>query len=162
MPKVNKFFLMATGPLSPKVRERSLNHSQEENKMEAETKMATDRQLAYIERLGADVETTTGKHITELTMTDASELIADLLQKANVGQNGNGAATGKTTMAILGRKTDFGSGARLGMAFKCVYRKWTSNGADIFKHRKNFIDTVLETYKLINEISEKALEVPTA
>jgi hypothetical protein len=130
--------------------------------MEAETRKATDRQLAYIERLGADVESTTGKHITELTMTDASELIADLLQKANVGQNGKEGANGKGSSAGITGKNDFGSGARLGMAFKCVYRKWTTNGADIFKHRKNFIDTVLETYKLINEIAEKALEVSTA
>ena len=149
------------GPLSPQSERGVIEPLPRGNKMEAETKMATDRQLAYIERLGADTGATIEKPAGELTMMEASELIANLLQKANVGQNGNGAATGKTTMAIPGRKTDFGSGARLGMAFKCVYRKWTTNGADIFKHRKNFIDTVLETYKLINEIAEKALELST-
>ena len=83
---------------------------------------------------------------------------AELLQKANVSQNGKEAPTGKGSIAGTARKNDFGPGARLGMAFKCVYRKWASNGADIFNHRDNFIDTVLETYKLINEIAEKALE----
>jgi hypothetical protein len=128
--------------------------------MEAEKRMATPRQLAYIERLGTETGATAGKPVAEMTMMEASELIADLLQKANVGQNGKDAATGKGSSAGITRKNDFGSGARLGMAFKCVCRKWTTNGADIFKHRKNFIDTVLETYKLINEIAEKAIEAP--
>jgi hypothetical protein len=124
--------------------------------MEAETRMATPRQLAYIERLGTDTGATIGKPMTELTMMEASELIAELLQKTNGGQNGNAAVTRKGSIALTAKKNDFGSGARLGMAFKCVYRNWTSNGADIFKHRNNFIDTVLKTYKLINEIAEKA------
>jgi hypothetical protein len=129
--------------------------------MEAETRMATARQLAYIERLGGEAGVTTGKPITNLTMVEASELIADLLQKANVGQNGKEAANGKSPMAILGRKTDFGSGARLGMAFKCVYRNWVTSGVNIFKNKKDFIKNVLDTYRLINEIAEKALEAPT-
>ena len=127
--------------------------------MEAETRMATARQLANIERLGADAEATSGKHITDLTMMEASELIADLLQKANIGQNGKEAATGKSTMAVPGRKTDFGSGARLGMAFKCVYRNWVTGGVNIFKNKTEFIKNVLDTYRLINEIAEKALEI---
>ena len=129
--------------------------------MEAETRMATARQLAYIERLGTDAGATNGKPITELTMLEASELIADLLQKANIGQNGTGSANGKSPMAIPGRKTDFGSGARLGMAFKCVYRNWVTGGVNIFKNKKEFIKNVLDTYRLINEIAEKALEAPT-
>jgi hypothetical protein len=129
--------------------------------MEAETRMATPRQLAYIERLGTDTGVTIAKPMAELTMMEASELIADLLQKANVGQNGKEATNGKSRMAIPGRKTDFGSGARLGMAFKCVYRNWVSNGVNIFKNKKEFIKNVLDTYKLINEIAEKALEAST-
>ena len=127
--------------------------------MEAETRMATPRQLAYIERLGSSTGAIVGKPMAELTMMEASELIAELVQKTNGAQNGKETTNGKGTTAFGQRKTDFGAGARLGMAFKCVYRKWTTNGADIFKHRKNFIDTVLETYKLINEIAEKALEI---
>ena len=126
--------------------------------MEAETRMATPRQLAYIERLGTDTGATIEKPVAELTMMEASELIADLLQKANLGQNGNGAATGKGSIPGTSRKTDFGSGARLGMAFKCVYRNWVTSGVNIFKNKKEFIKNVLDTYKLINEIAEKALE----
>ena len=136
-----------------------MNHSKEENKMEAETRMATPRQLAYIERLGGEAGGTTGKPIPEMTMMEASELIADLLQKANVGQNGKESANGKSPMAIPGRKADFGSGARLGMAFKCVYRNWVTAGVNIFENKKEFIKNVLDTYRLINEIAEKALEI---
>jgi hypothetical protein len=129
--------------------------------MEAETRMATPKQLAYIERLDADAGATIGKPIAELTKMEASELIADLLHKANVGQNGKEAANGKSPMAIPGRKTDFGSGARLGMAFKCVHRNWVTAGVNIFEKKKEFIKNVLDTYRLINEIAEKALEAPT-
>jgi hypothetical protein len=45
--------------------------------MEAETRMATPRQLAYIERLGTGTGATRAKPIGELTMTEAWELIAD-------------------------------------------------------------------------------------
>ena len=116
--------------------------------MEAETRMATARQLAYIESLGAEAGVAIDKPVAELTKVEASELIADLLQKAN----------GKSPMAVPGRKTDFGSGARLGMAFKCVYRNWVTAGVNIFEKKKDFIKNVLDTYRLINEIAEKALE----
>jgi len=122
--------------------------------MEAEARMATPKQLAYIERLRTDIGTTIDKPLGELTVGEASELIEELLQKVN------GRTTKATFEAKPAKRTDFGAGARLGMAFKCVYRKWASNGADIFNHRDNFIGTVLETYKLINEIAEKALETP--
>jgi len=129
--------------------------------MEAETRMATGKQLAYIESLGAEAGVAIDKPVAELTKVEASELIADLLRKANVGQNNKEAANGKSPMAIPGRKTDFGSGARLGMAFKCVYRNWVTGGVNIFKNKKEFIKNVLDTYRLINEIAEKALEAPT-
>ena len=120
--------------------------------MEAETRMATPRQLAYIERLGSSTGATVGKPMAELTMMEASELIAELVQKTNGAQNGKG------TTAFGPRKTDFGAGARLGMAFKCVYRNWVTSGVNIFKSKNEFIKNVLDTYKLINEIAEKALE----
>ena len=128
--------------------------------MEAETRMATGKQLAYIESLGAEAGVAIDKPVVELTKVEASELIADLLRKANVGQNSKEAANGKSPTAIPGRKTDFGSGARLGMAFKCVYRNWVTAGVNIFEKKKEFIKNVLDTYKLINEIAEKALEAP--
>jgi hypothetical protein len=124
--------------------------------MEAQERQATSRQLAYIERLNTGSETTMEKPLNELTVNEASELISTLLEKANLGQMGK--EKSENIKAGVQRKNDFGSGARLGMAFKCVYRKWASNGADMFKHKENFIHAVLETYKLINEIAEKAVE----
>ena len=119
--------------------------------MEAEARMATPKQLAYIERLRTDIGTTIDKPLGELTVSEASELIEELLQKMN--------GTSGTPEARTVKRTDFGSGARLGMAFKCVYRNWVTSGENIFKNKKNFIKNVLETYVLINEIAEKALEL---
>ena len=88
-------------------------------------------------------------------VAEASELIQELVDKVNNGQNGqNSTAANKQS----GRRNDFGSGARLGMAFKCVYRNWVTSGVNIFENKKQFIKNVLDTYKLINEIAEKALE----
>jgi len=88
--------------------------------MEAETRMATPSQIAYIEHLIADKGATIEKAIRELRITEASELIGELLQKANGGQEAKQSIRGNTTTPA--RKTDFGAGARLGMAFKWVYR----------------------------------------
>jgi hypothetical protein len=76
----SQFFLKAPGPLSPSER-GVLNHSQEEKQMEAEARMATPKQLAYIERLRTDIGTTIDKPLGELTVSEASELIEDLIQK---------------------------------------------------------------------------------
>ena len=125
--------------------------------METETKMATPRQLAFIERLNADTGVTSQKPMEGLTVVEASELIAELLQKANPGQSGKESYEGRKSIASPMRKNDFGSAARLGMAFKCVYRNWVTSGENVFKNKKQFIKNVLDTYNLINEIAEKAL-----
>jgi len=125
--------------------------------MEAEIRMATPKQLAYIQRLSETSGTALEKPIGELTTMEASELIADLLQKANSGQSGKESYEGRKAISSPMRKNDFGSGARLGMAFKCVYRNWVSSGENVFKNKKHFIKNVLDTYNLINKIAEKAL-----
>ena len=119
--------------------------------MEAEARMATPKQLAYIERLRTDVGTTIDKPLGELTVSEASELIEELLQKTS------GTRASPDPRPV--KKTDFGSGARLGMAFKCVYRNWVTSGENVFKNKKDFIKNVLDTYALIDEIAEKALDV---
>ena len=123
--------------------------------MENGKRMATPKQLAYIESLCMAHGATVERVGEDLTTAEASELIAGLLQKANNGaqepmviQRGNGH-----------RRNDFGNGARLGMAFKCCYRRWVGSGKNIFKYKNDFIQNVLDTFDLINEIAEKALEV---
>ena len=55
----------------------------------------------------------------------------------------------------VSRRTDFGNGARLGTAFKCVYRNWVTDRHNIFKHKEVFTKEVLDTYDLINGIAER-------
>ena len=111
---------------------------------------ATPRQVAYIERLSSGNGLKTEKPLSELTMTEASELIQHIAAK------GNGTQESKNNGS---KRVDFNQGARLGMAFKCCYRRWTGNGHNIFKRKEDFIQNVLDTYVLINEIAEKAAEV---
>jgi hypothetical protein len=108
-------------------------------------KLATPRQVAYIERLSAESETTIEKPLEELTVQEASELIDELLQKAN---NGNKNGTKRTE--------SWSNGARIGLAFKVCYQRWIGSGTNIFKNRDRFIENVLETYELLNEIAQKA------
>ena len=115
---------------------------------------ATPRQVAYIERLSSGNGLNIEKPLNELTMSEASELIQQ------IAAGGKGQGNGLSEVKTNGnRKSDFNQGARLGMAFKCCYRRWTGNGHNIFRHKEDFIQNVLDTYVLINEIAEKASEV---
>ena len=117
--------------------------------------LATPRQLAYIERLAADCKATITKPLGDLTVEEASEIIDDLFDRVNGGKSGSG--IGGQRMAGAKRRYDsWSSGARIGLAFKVCYQRWVSSGNNIFKNKDKFIENVLETYKLLNEIAEKA------
>lgn len=77
-------------------------------------KLATPKQLAYIERLAADCETTVDKPLEELTVHDASEIIDDLLGKANGGRSVNQ------------KRDSWSNCARIGLAFKVCYQQWVT------------------------------------
>jgi hypothetical protein len=124
--------------------ERGLWPLQEEAKM-PDGKLATPRQLAYIERLAGETGMKVAKPLEELTVREASEVIDELTDKAN---NGN-SATGK-------RNNNWSKGARIGLAFKVCYHRWISSGNNIFINREEFIKNVLDTYDLLNEIADKA------
>jgi hypothetical protein len=113
---------------------------------------ATPRQVACIERLSMGNGLKTEKPLSELTMSEASELIQQIAARGT----GNGSQESKSNGSKRG---DFNQGARLGMAFKCCYRRWTGTGHNIFRRKEDFIQNVLDTYVLINEIAEKAAEV---
>ena len=116
--------------------------------------LATRKQLAYIESLCMANGSTVDSAAKNLTMAEASELIAGLLRKAN-----NGIQEPMVIKREYGnRRNDFGNSARLGMAFKCCYRRWIGSGKNIFKYRNDFIQNVLDTFELINEIADKALQ----
>jgi hypothetical protein len=120
--------------------------------MEAQSRTATPRQVALIERLTAETGMTVAGSVHDLSIGEASGVIEELLQKAS--SNG---ATDRNPTVITPKKNDFGASARLGMAFKCVYRNWVASGVNVFENRTMFIKHVLDTYELINEITEKAL-----
>jgi hypothetical protein len=131
-----------------------LSHSSGVIKMGTEKRQATPKQLEYIEKLSLANGETVDRERKDLTMAEASDLIAGLLQKASNGK--------KEPLVINrghgNRRNDFGNSARLGMAFKCCYRRWISSGKNIFKYRNDFIQNVLDTFDLINEIADKALQ----
>jgi len=102
---------------------------------------ATPRQVAYIERLSAASEMTVEKPVEELSMQEASALIDTLVQKGSAGGR---------------RKDSWSTGARIGLAFKVCYQRWITSGTNIFKNRDRFIQNVLETYELLNEIAHRA------
>jgi hypothetical protein len=91
-----------------------------------------------------------------MAMMETSEPNAELLQKEKVSQNGTEASSGEGSIRLLARENYFGCAARRRTAFQCVYGKYVRNGAGIFKHKKNFFNTVLEPYKLINETAKQA------
>ena len=107
-------------------------------------KLATPKQLAYIERLAADCETTVDKPLEELTVQDASEIIDDLLGKTNGRKSGSL------------KRDSWSNGARIGLASKLCYLQWVGNGRDIFRGRERFVKNVANTYYLLNEITKKA------
>ena len=115
-----------------------------------EGKQATPRQLALIERLRSEGRVKQEECVDGLSFVEASELISRLLNKAPDGSQGKG-----RTVPGASRRTDFGTGARLGMAFKCVYRNWITAKHNIFQHKEVFTKEVLETYDLINAIAER-------
>jgi hypothetical protein len=115
-------------------------------------RMATSRQVAYIERLRPGNELKIEKPLSELTVNEASELI----QQVGAKGNRNGLDEGKKNG---NKRGDFNQGASLGMGFKYCYRRWVGSGRNMLDDRKIFIKNVLDTYVLINEIAEKAAEV---
>jgi len=118
-------------------------------------RLATPKQLAYIERLSTDRKASIAKPLGELTMQEASEIIDDLLEKVNGGKSGNEAGQ-NTTPSSNKRYDSWSNGARIGLAFKVVYQNWASKGANMFDKKDWFIQNVLNTYRLLNEIAEKA------
>ena len=118
-------------------------------------RLATPKQLAYVERLSTDCKATIAKPLQELTMQEASEIIDDLLEKVNGGRTENEAGQ-NTVSRSDNRYGSWSNGASIGLAFKVCHRCWTKSGVNIFQNKERFIGNVLATYNLLNEIAEKA------
>ena len=107
--------------------------------MESQRK-ATPRQLAYIQQLRSKQGKESLEIDEEMSSQEASTIIKELVESTQ--------PNGLTKPARLNE-------ARLGMAFKCVYRNWVGSGENIFKNKSAFIKNVLDTYALANEIAKK-------
>ncbi|MBM4322622.1 MAG: hypothetical protein FJ115_03595 [Deltaproteobacteria bacterium] len=101
---------------------------------------ATPKQLAYIQQLRKKQGKESLEIDEELSSLEASEIIKELMESI---------PTNRQSKSIKLNE------ARLGMAFKCVYRNWVSSGENVFKNKSAFIKNVLDTYTLVNEIAQK-------
>jgi len=112
---------------------------------QAIAKPASNRQLAYIRRLQAELGTDTIELSPEISSSEASTLIGELIARAQK----NGSANGYNKQVKI-------SEPRLGMAMKECFRKWKGNGYDIYgKHREAFVKDAINAYNLFTEIAQK-------
>ena len=108
-------------------------------------KMATPKQLAYIERLSSDNEVKIEKPLRDLTIEEASDMIGALLVKANPEKSEQ-----------KSKSTNWGTGARIGLAFKVCYQHYSLvSNINIPMRKKEFKQSVIDTYHLLNEIAEE-------
>ena len=106
-----------------------------------ETKPASKRQLAYIRRLQTVVGETEPEIAEEMSISEASEIITELIARAR--QNG---------VAVQRQINE----PRLGMAIKECFRQWTALGRSIHDERRTaFIDYTIDTYNLFTEIADR-------
>jgi hypothetical protein len=82
-------------------------------------------------------------------MDEASEIIHDLLGRV-YGEKNNWKSN------LRGTERGFGAGARLSLAFQVCYQRWVRSGSNIFLHRERFVENVLETLSLLDEVAERA------
>ena len=101
---------------------------------------ATPKQLAYIQQLRSKQGKESLEIDEELSSQEASTIIKALMESSQTN--------GQTKPVRLNE-------ARLGMAFKCVYRNWVTSGENIFRNKNAFIKNVLDTYTLANEIAQE-------
>ena len=128
--------------LAPCVSEKTRSEVIQMEAMESNVRPASRRQLAYIRRLKLEMGEEQPEISEELSVSDASELITELIAKAQ--QNGHPVAQRKINEP------------RLGMAMKESFRLWTGLGRSIHKdNRTAFVDYTIETYNLFTEIAEK-------
>jgi len=115
---------------------------------EAMNQPATDRQLAYIDSLRAQVGGESPKAEDDITQSEASTLISELLAKTQKHERPNG----RYTKAKINEP-------RLGMAMKECYRHWVGLGRDVCGDwRHHFIKRAIEIYHLFTETSERLQE----
>jgi len=128
------------------------------NRMQtANIKLASPKQKHLVQILvkknGIELE----KPVEELNIAEASKLIGNLLEAKSDGRNGKYIQT----KGIDGKVDN----AKLGLAIKLVYNNWMYNVATLVRDKKMkdfFIKEVLATYKILQEISQMAIQMTMA
>ena len=122
------------------------------NKMETENvRLASEKQKHLInilvKRNGFEIE----KPLENLSSIEASRLIERLLFQQKDGVNQQNVKNGKNIDNI-----------KLGLATKLVYNNWMYNVCALVRDKKLkeiFIKEVLATYRILQEISQKAMQM---
>lgn len=116
----------------------------EERKMETNEKPASAKQRMLVQTLALRNGIKLEKPVEDLNMAEASQLIRCLLQPES-------------------RRTEAGiDNVKLGLATKLVYNNWKYNICAVVRDKKLkelFIEDVLATYKIMQEISQRAGEI---
>ena len=104
-------------------------------------KPASAKQLAYIKRLSREMGKREVEVCEEMSSSDASRIISELIVKAR--------KSGATNSRIKVNEP------RLGMTMKECFRVWKALGRDVLGDRRSvFISEVISTYELFTEIAE--------
>ena len=124
--------------------------------MEAVSRMASPKQVEFLEDLSERTGTKFEKPVESLTSQQASELIDELLEKEGRPVRVQGEVVQRRRFA-----DERTLQARLGMAFKLVYQGSVvrSDGCvqrPSFERRENFINEVIGVFELINEAASRA------
>jgi len=110
---------------------------------QAINKPATNKQLAYIQRLQKEIGTDGPEIKDKISRYEASKIISDLIAKAC--KNGTHNSQDRNTRI---------NEPRLGMAMKECFKVWKNSNWDIYdKQREAFIKDAIRTYNLFTEIT---------
>ena len=106
-------------------------------------KPATNKQLAYIQRLQEEIGADKPEIKDNISRYEASKIISDLIAKAC--KNGTHNSQDRNTLI---------NEPRLGMAIKECFKVWKNSNWDIYdKQREAFIKDAIRTYNLFTEIT---------
>jgi len=115
---------------------------------QAINKPATNKQLAYIQRLQKEIGQNEPEIKDKISRYEASRIISDLI--ANAYKNGTLNSQAKNIRI---------NEPRLGMEMKECFKVWKKNGWDIGdKHREDFIKDAINTYNLFTEIARRLVQ----
>ena len=124
--------------------------------MEAVSRMASPKQVEFLEDLSERTGAKIARPLESLTSQQASELIDELLDKDGRPVRAEGEVVRKRRFA-----DDRTLQARLGLAFKLVYQGSVIHSDSCvqrpsFEKRENFINEVIRVFEVMNDVASRA------